>query len=74
MPKVSVITATKLAAKHVKTLKDAMAKKYGKDIEYTFTVNPQVIGGIKVVVGSKAIDLTVAGKLNQVKKQVLAQL
>ena len=74
MTKVSIITANKLAKKHVDALKKAVEKKYGKQVEYDFKIDSAVIGGIKVVVGSKAVDMTVAGKLASVKKQMLAQL
>lgn len=74
MKKVTVITARTLSKQLLETLQKGIAKKYGKDVEYDLQVNPAVIGGIKVVVGSQAVDMTVAGQLSQVKKQVLAKM
>jgi len=74
MKKVTVITARTLSKQLLEILQKGIAKKYGKDVEYDLQVNPAVIGGIKVVVGSQAVDITVAGQLSQVKKQVLAKM
>ncbi|NCN45039.1 MAG: hypothetical protein COU63_00490 [Candidatus Pacebacteria bacterium CG10_big_fil_rev_8_21_14_0_10_36_11] len=74
MKKVTVITARTLSKQLLEILQKGIAKKYGKDVEYDLQVNPAVIGGIKVVVGSQAVDMTVAGQLSQVKKQVLAKM
>lgn len=74
MQKVTVITANKLSKKNLTTLKKSMTKKFGKGLEYEFKLDPSVIGGIKIVVGSRAIDMTVKAKLAEVKKQVLAKI
>ncbi|HCR81404.1 MAG: F0F1 ATP synthase subunit delta [Candidatus Pacebacteria bacterium GW2011_GWB1_47_8] len=74
MLKVIVTTATPLEKGLTEKLKAAMNKKHGRELEFVFAVEPSVIGGIRVVVGSKAVDATVAGKLAQVRKQLLAQL
>jgi F-type H+-transporting ATPase subunit delta len=73
MVKVIITTASKLEAKSVDVLRKALEKS-GKKAEFELRTDPTVIGGIKIVMGSKAIDMTVAGKLSQVKKQLLAKL
>lgn len=74
MVKVIVITASGLPEKTAAILKNAVAKKYGSAVQYEFRVDPVVIGGIKVVIGSKAIDATIAGRLLLVQKQLLAKV
>ena len=74
MLKVIVTTAVPLEKRLADKLKAALIKKHGREVEFVFEVEPQVIGGIRVVVGSQAIDATVAGKLAQVRKQLLAQI
>ena len=74
MQKVTLITANKLSKKNLDTLQTALAKKYGKELEYDFRLDPAVIGGIKIVVGSRAIDLTVKGQLAKIEKQVAAKI
>lgn len=71
--KIIVTSASKLDPKALTALKKAVIKKHGQ-AELELRVDPSVIGGIKVVVGSKAVDATVAGRLDQVKKQLLSQL
>lgn len=73
MVKVIITTASKLDTKSVDVLRKAFAKA-GKKAEFELRVDPACLGGIKIVMGSKAIDMTVAGKLSQVKKQLLAKL
>lgn len=70
MIKVITTTASVLSKNHVETLKKAVQKKYGRDAQFEWRVDPKVIGGIKVVIGSKSIDLTVAGKLAQLRVQL----
>lgn len=74
MLKVVVTTASLLPEKTAEVLKKAVAKKHGAKVQYEFRVDPAVIGGIKVVIGSQAIDATIAGKLALVQKQLLAKV
>ncbi len=73
MKKITLISASKIEPKTLAAFKKAATKKYG-EIELDAQVNEAMIGGVKVIVGSKAIDMTVAGRLAQVKEQLLAQL
>lgn len=74
MLKVVVTTASALPEKMAEVLKKAVTKKHGSKVAYEFRTDPAVIGGIKVVVGSKAIDMTVAAKLASVQKQLLSKI
>lgn len=74
MLKVIVTTATPLEKRALEKLKNAVTKKHGRSVEFVLAVDPRVIGGIRVVIGSKAIDATVAGKLAQVRKQLLTKI
>jgi len=68
-----VITAVALTAPQRKTLTDAIHKTYGS-VSIIESVDQDVIGGIKVIVGSKEFDHTIAGKLARLKEQTLAQM
>mgnify|MGYP006431131419 FL=1 len=74
MKKVIVTTANKLSKKNLDTLKKSLTKKYGKGLEYDLRLDSSVIGGIKVVVGSRSIDMTVKGQLSQIGKQVATKI
>ncbi len=44
-------------------LKSALERRFGKKIEATVSIDPQLIGGAKVVVGDTVIDASVQGEL-----------
>lgn len=68
-----VITAVALTAPQRKKLTDAIHETYGS-VNVVETVDPEVIGGIKIIVGSKEFDRTIAGRLLRLKEQTLAQI
>lgn len=68
-----ITSAVPLSATQYKALSDAVTEKYGS-IGIDEVVDPTVIGGIKIVIGSKEYDRTIAGRLNQLKKQAYVTL
>lgn len=74
MKKVTIITANELSKANLETIKKSLTAKYGKELEFELKLDPTVIGGIKLVVGSKAVDMTIKAKLSQVKKQVMDKI
>lgn len=44
-------------------LKSALERRFGKKIEATVSIDPQLIGGAKVIVGDSVIDASVQGEL-----------
>lgn len=71
LPKVQVTTAVPLSAEQRKKIQAALESKLGS-MDYTELVDEEVIGGIKLLVGSKEFDGTIQGKLSRLK-QVLLQ-
>jgi F-type H+-transporting ATPase subunit delta len=51
-------SSTQMAA-----IQDQLVRKYGPGLNLTFWVNPQLIGGLKIRVGSDIYDGSVAGRL-----------
>lgn len=43
-------------------------KSKGSDFEYK--VNPEILGGLRVTIGGKRIDLSLAGKVSQISKSI----
>lgn len=75
MLKATITTATSVDAKLMAKIKAGVTKKYPKEkLEFEFVTDPTVIGGVKIVVGAKSVDLTLQSKLAQVKEQLLANL
>lgn len=58
-----IIAAAKISDKEVKDLVRRLETKFGKKITASVTVDPEIIGGIKIVVGDTVIDASVKGQL-----------
>jgi len=58
-----IIAAAKPSAAEVKDLVTRLEAKFGKKIEASVSVDPELIGGIKIVVGDTVIDASVKGQL-----------
>lgn len=60
----SVISALPVSDDQLRTLVGALEKKFGHKITAKVEIDPQLIGGVKIVVGDKVIDATVRGRLD----------
>ncbi len=59
----SIIVAAKPSVAEVKNLVARLETKFGKKVEATVSVDPEIIGGIKIIVGDTVIDASVKGQL-----------
>lgn len=62
-----VVSAEPLSEKHVAELKEALKASLGKDVALSAHVDPALIGGLIVKVGSRMIDGSLRTKLNSLK-------
>ncbi|MFN9927258.1 MAG: F0F1 ATP synthase subunit delta [Phenylobacterium sp.] len=62
-----VVTATPLSAAQAKGLAAALRQALGKDPEITTRVDPAILGGLKVKVGSRLFDASLKSKLDSLK-------
>lgn len=60
----SVISALPVGDEQVKALVAALEAKFKRKITARLEIDPQLIGGVKIVVGDKVIDATVRGRLD----------
>lgn len=58
-----VITAVKLTKEKQEKLRAELAKKSGGDIELTFSVDPEILGGMVLAVGDKVLDSSLRAQL-----------
>ena len=58
-----IIAAAKPSAAEVKDLVIRLEAKFGKKVEATVSVDAELIGGIKIIVGDTVIDASVKGQL-----------
>jgi F-type H+-transporting ATPase subunit delta len=62
-----VVTATALTAAQLKGVGSALRSALGKDPELSTRVDPSILGGIKVRVGSRLFDASLRSKLDSMK-------
>ena len=62
-----VTSAAALSDEHVAALKEALAASTGKSVNIVANVDPALIGGLVVKVGSRMIDTSLRTKLNSLK-------
>jgi len=58
-----IIAAAKPSDAEIKDLVKRLESKFGKKIEASVSVDPELIGGIKIIVGDTVIDASVKGQL-----------
>ncbi|HVV98399.1 MAG TPA: F0F1 ATP synthase subunit delta [Rhodanobacteraceae bacterium] len=64
---VRVRSATPIDAGEAAKLKDALKRRFGRDIELEQTVDPSVLGGAVIDAGDVVIDGSVRGRLHQLE-------
>lgn len=60
-----ITTAAKPSDAEVKALVKRLESKFGKKIEANVKVDPEIIGGVKIIVGDTVIDASVRGQLQE---------
>jgi F-type H+-transporting ATPase subunit delta len=63
-----IVSAQKLTAAQEKSIKSEMKKSYGKDVRINATIDPAILGGLIVKVGSRMVDGSLRTKLNSLKQ------
>jgi F-type H+-transporting ATPase subunit delta len=58
-----IIAASKPSAAEVKDLVKRLEEKFGKKIEANVSVDSELIGGVKIIVGDTVIDASVKNQL-----------
>jgi F-type H+-transporting ATPase subunit delta len=62
-----VVVAEALADKHLDALKSAIAAVAGKNVSLDVKIDPSILGGLKVQLGSRMIDASLKTKLNSIR-------
>ncbi|MCA3698805.1 F0F1 ATP synthase subunit delta [Brevundimonas sp.] len=62
-----IVSAVPLSAAQAKNIQSTLSKALGKTPEMTARVDPSILGGLKVKVGSKLFDASLKTKLDQMK-------
>lgn len=70
VPDVVVTTAVPLTDEQRATIKQTLEDKMGS-VSLVEDIDPAILGGIRIIAGSKEIDATVKGRLNRLKTKLL---
>ena len=62
-----VTVAEKLKDEHVDALRAALKAVSGKDVDLDIKIDPAIIGGLVVKLGSRMVDTSLRTKLNAIK-------
>jgi F-type H+-transporting ATPase subunit delta len=68
----NIIAAAKPSAAEVKDLVARLEAKFGKKVEATVSIDPEIIGGIKIIVGDTVIDASVKNQLQNLAYSLTA--
>jgi len=61
----AIYSAFEISSEQVASLVATLEKKFGRKLNPTVTVDPSLIGGVRVVVGDEVLDTSVRAKLQQ---------
>jgi F-type H+-transporting ATPase subunit delta len=62
-----VTVAERLKDDHVAALKSALKAVSGKDVDLAIKIDPAIIGGLVVKLGSRMVDTSLRTKLNAIR-------
>ena len=68
--KAELITAVEVADEDVKSLAEKLSTSMGKTVQLKLKVDQSLIGGLKLQIGDKIVDGTVAKRLQMLKDQL----
>lgn len=68
---VTIVSAVTLSESEQKALLGDLAKHLGEDFESSFKVDPNLLGGLVVLVGDRVIDGSVSNQLNKLQETLV---
>jgi F-type H+-transporting ATPase subunit delta len=68
--KAEVTSAVALSDQEQESLRSALRKQFGQDLAFSFHVDPSLMGGLRVRVGDRLMDTSVASRLNALRESL----
>lgn len=65
-----VTSAVPLTQEEKRKVKEYLSRNFDRDLSVKIKIDPEIIGGIKIVVGDKVIDQTILGRLDSLKEKL----
>jgi F-type H+-transporting ATPase subunit delta len=69
----TIETAMPIDAKQTEAIETLLSERFGKKIEAKVEVKPELIGGVRLTVGDRIFDASVAGKLQNMSRVLHAR-
>jgi F-type H+-transporting ATPase subunit delta len=69
----AITSAKQLSTDELRSLVDRLEKLYGKKFSVTQSVQPGLIGGVRIMMGDRRIDGTVEGRLEELTRTLFAK-
>ncbi|TAL28750.1 MAG: F0F1 ATP synthase subunit delta [Alphaproteobacteria bacterium] len=70
LTEVTIVSAIALTPQQLDNLKATLKKRFNTSAEPDVQVDPDLIGGIKIVIGDRVYDQTIKGQLERLKKHL----
>lgn len=70
--KAEVTSAIELSAEEQDRLQRSLKERHGDNLVFSFNVNPSLMGGLRVRVGDRLIDTSVASRLQTMRERLAA--
>ena len=68
--KAEVTSAVELSEQEKDALRQSLVKQFGADLSFSFHVDPSLLGGLRVRVGDRLIDTSVASRLTALRESL----
>jgi F-type H+-transporting ATPase subunit delta len=69
----AITSAKQLAPDELRSLVSRLEKLYGKKFNVTQSVQPNLIGGVRIMMGDRRIDGTIEGRLEELTRTLFAK-
>ncbi len=70
--KAEITSAVELAPEEQEKLRQSLSAEHGEELIFNFNVNPALMGGLRVRVGDRLIDTSVASRLSALRESLTA--
>lgn len=68
-----VVSARPLSNDQAERLQTGLNRLYGRELKITTTVDPQLLGGLRVTVGDEVLDASTLARLTELRRQLAGQ-